>query len=68
LEGHEEPLRYHVLVISPGAVTNYSGVSGAEEFSLPFRTLNDANHLRRRMTDALDIVQPDSAPRILAPR
>src|SRR6185436_19211695 len=45
LEGHKEPLRYHVLVISPGAVTNYAGVVGAEEFSLPFRTLNDANHL-----------------------
>src|SRR5204863_235750 len=59
---HKEPLRYHVLVISPGAVTNYAGVPGAEEFSLPFRTLNDANHLRRRMTEALDRVQPDSAP------
>jgi len=53
---------YDVLVFSPGAITNYAGVEGAEKFTLPFRTLNDANHLRRRMTEALDRVQPDSAP------
>ena len=56
------PLNYDVLVFSPGAQTNYAGVEGAEEFSLPFRTLNDANHLRRLMTEALDRVQPDAAP------
>src|SRR5438552_14537701 len=55
-------LSYDVLVFSPGAITNYAGVEGAEKFSLPFRTLEDANHLRRRMTDALDHIQPDSAP------
>jgi demethylphylloquinone reductase len=60
--GHAGPLSYDVLVLSPGAVTNYAGVAGAEEFSLPFRTLNDANRLRRRMTEALDHVQPDAAP------
>lgn len=60
--GHDEPLSYDVLVIAPGAVTNYAGVTGAEDFALPFRALNDANRLRRRMTDALDHVQPDAAP------
>jgi demethylphylloquinone reductase len=55
-------LSYDVLVFSPGAITNYAGVKGAEQFTLPFRTLDDANHLRRRMTEALDHVQPDSAP------
>src|SRR5258705_13837231 len=35
LEGRNEPLKYHVLVISPGAVTSYACVPGAEEFSLP---------------------------------
>ena len=60
--GHDEPLAYDVLVIAPGAVTNYAGVAGAEQFALPFRALNDANRLRRRMTDALDHVQPDAAP------
>jgi len=57
-----EPLRHDVLVVAPGAVTNYAGIAGAEQFSLPFRTLNDANRLRRRMTEALDHVQPDAAP------
>jgi NADH dehydrogenase len=55
-------LAYDVLVFSPGAITNYAGVAGAEEFSLPFRTLNDANHLRRRMTEALDHTPPEAAP------
>ena len=62
LETHKQPLNYDILVFAPGAVTNYAGVSGAEEFALPFRTLDDANRLRRRMTEALDHVQPDAAP------
>jgi NADH:ubiquinone reductase (non-electrogenic) len=60
--GRAEPVSYDVLVVAPGAVTNYAGVEGAEQFSLPFRALNDANRLRRRMTEALDHVQPDAAP------
>lgn len=55
-------LDYDILVFSPGAITNYAGVQGAEEFALPFRTLDDASHLRRRMTEALDRIQPDAAP------
>jgi NADH dehydrogenase len=57
-----EPLPYDVLIVAPGAVSNYAGVQGAERFALPFRKLIDASHLRRRMTEALDHVQPDSAP------
>ena len=55
-------LSYDVLVLGAGAVTNYAGVPGAEEYALPFRTLTHANRLRRRMTEALDRVQPDAAP------
>jgi len=55
-------LTYDVLVFSPGAITNYAGVEGAERFTLPFRTLNDAKALRRVMTEALDRVEPDAAP------
>jgi NADH dehydrogenase len=62
VDGRNEPLSYDVLVIAPGAVTNYAGVTGAEDFALPFRALNDAKRLRQRMTDALDHVQPDAAP------
>jgi demethylphylloquinone reductase len=50
------------MVLALGATTNYWGVEGAEEFTLPFRTIADANHLRRRMTEALDRIQPDAAP------
>ena len=57
-----KPVSYDVLVIALGAATNYAGVEGAEQFTLPFRTLTDANRLRRRMTEALDRVPPASAP------
>lgn len=57
-----EMFPYDVLVLALGGVTSYSGVEGAEQFASPFRTLNDANRLRRRMTEALDHVQPDAAP------
>ena len=62
LAGHTTQLAFDILVFTPGAVTNYAGVEGAEEFSMPFRTIDDANHLRRRMTESLDRIQPDSAP------
>lgn len=62
LSHRQEPLTFDVLVFAPGAVTNYAGVEGAEEFSIPFRRLEDANHLRRRMTETLDRIPPDSAP------
>ncbi|HMH44528.1 MAG TPA: NAD(P)/FAD-dependent oxidoreductase [Pyrinomonadaceae bacterium] len=58
----QKELAYDVLVFSPGAITNYARVEGAEKFTLPFRTLDDANHLRGLMTEALDHVQPDAAP------
>jgi NADH dehydrogenase len=57
-----EPISYDVLVLALGGVTNFAGVEGAEQFAFPFRRLVDANHLRRRMTEALDGIQPDAAP------
>jgi NADH dehydrogenase len=57
-----KPIDYDVLVLALGAMTNYWGIEGAEEFTLPFRTINDANRLRRVMTLALDRIQPDAAP------
>jgi len=61
LAGHEA-LNYDALVIAIGGVTNYVGVEGAEEFTLPFRKLEHANHLRQRMVAALDRIPPNSAP------
>lgn len=62
VEGRREKLSYDVLVLAVGGVTNYWGVEGAEQFTIPFRKLAHANTLRRRMTEALDHVQPDAAP------
>jgi NADH:ubiquinone reductase (non-electrogenic) len=62
IEGRGEKLRYDVLVLAVGGVTNYWGVEGAQQYALPFRKLAHANALRRRMTEALDHVQPDAAP------
>lgn len=61
LENHE-PIPYDVLVLAVGGVTNYAGVPGAEEFSLPFRKIEDADRLRRVMVDALDRIPPETPP------
>ena len=62
LEKHKETLSYDVLVLALGGITNYVGVEGAEEFTLPFRKLAHADNLRRRMVTALDRIPPDFAP------
>jgi len=62
IESRDAPLNYDVLVIALGAMTNYWGVEGAAEFTLPFREVRDANRLRRRMTEAVDRIEPDAAP------
>src|ERR1043166_6234587 len=62
LANNNEMLNYDVLVLALGGITNYVGVEGAEEFSLPFRKLVHADDLRRRMVAALDRVPPDMPP------
>jgi demethylphylloquinone reductase len=59
---NSQKLNYDVLVLALGGITNYVGVEGAEEFSLPFRKLEHANNLRRRMVAALDRIPPEMAP------
>lgn len=58
----DKTFNYDVLVLAVGGVTNYVGVEGAEEYSLPFRKLRHADNLRQRMVAALDGVPPDAAP------
>ena len=53
---------YDALVLAVGGTTNFWNVTGAEEFALPFRGIADADLLRRRMVDALDLVSPTLAP------
>jgi NADH dehydrogenase len=55
-------LNYDVLVLAVGGISNYAGVEGAEEFSMPFRKLAHADNLRRRMVAALDRIPPDMPP------
>lgn len=61
-EEQPEPLSYDVLIIAVGGVTNYAGVEGAAEHSIPFRKITHADHLRQTMSEALDHVPPDLPP------
>ncbi|HKO63305.1 MAG TPA: NAD(P)/FAD-dependent oxidoreductase [Pyrinomonadaceae bacterium] len=60
--GKGKDLSYDVLVLALGGVTNYAGVVGAEEHSIPFRKLRHADRLRQTMVEALDHVAPDLPP------
>jgi NADH dehydrogenase len=62
VERYPDPFSYDILVLAVGGVTNYAGVEGAEEYSIPFRKIQDADRLRKRMVDALDRVPPDLPP------
>ncbi|HSE31147.1 MAG TPA: NAD(P)/FAD-dependent oxidoreductase [Pyrinomonadaceae bacterium] len=62
VHSRSDPLAYDVLVLALGGVTNFAGVEGAEEHSLPFRKIQDADRLRARMVAALDHVPPDLPP------
>src|SRR5215216_2727837 len=62
LPTYEKTLNWDVLVLAVGGITNYVGVEGAEQFSLPFRKLAHADDLRRRMVTALDRIPPDMPP------
>lgn len=62
ISAHSEALAYDALVLAVGGVTNYWNVAGAEEFSLPFRGISDADRIRNQMIRALDKVSPTLAP------
>ena len=62
VDSRSDPLTYDVLVLALGGVTNFAGVEGAEQYSLPFRKIQDADRLRARMVEALDHVPPDLPP------
>jgi NADH:ubiquinone reductase (non-electrogenic) len=62
VESVEAPIEYDILVLALGGVTNYAGVPGAEEFTIPFRKIAHADLLRKRMVAALDRVAPNLPP------
>jgi len=47
-------LEYDCLVIAAGTITDFSGMPGAAEHAIPFRTLGDALRLRNRVLHALE--------------
>jgi demethylphylloquinone reductase len=53
---------YDILILAVGGVTNYAGVTGAEEHTIPFRKLAHADKLRQRMIAALDHIPPSLPP------
>src|SRR5689334_7169555 len=59
---NQKTLNYDVLVLALGGITNYVGVEGAKDNSLPLRKLEHADNLRARMVAALDRIPPDMAP------
>jgi len=59
---NQQTLSYDVLVLALGGITNYVGVEGAEEHSLPFRKLKHAENIRALMVAALDRIPPDMPP------
>jgi demethylphylloquinone reductase len=60
--GRVRRFAYDYLVLAVGGVTNFWGVEGAEQNTIPFRKLRHADDLRQRMIDTLDRIQPDAAP------
>jgi NADH dehydrogenase len=60
--GRVRRLDYDVLVLSVGGVTNFWNIEGAAKHTLPFRKLEHADALRRRMIQALDRIAPSRAP------
>lgn len=62
VEGYKETFGYDVLVLAAGGTSNYAGVEGAEQFSIPFRKIENADQLRGRMIQALDAIPPELPP------
>lgn len=60
--GRVRRLSYDILILAVGGVTNFWNVEGAEKHTLPFRKLEHADTLRRRMIQALDRIPPERAP------
>lgn len=62
LDNYKNNFAYDLLVLAVGGTSNYAGVEGAKEYSIPFRTIEQADNLRQKMIKALDGVPPDTPP------
>lgn len=53
---------YDFLIIATGAVPNYFGIQGAEEYSLPLKSLRDAFRIRDRVIESFEKALHASTP------
>lgn len=67
LTGKQREFPYDRLVLALGGVTNYFNVPGADEYSIPFKTLGDAIYVRNHTIDKLEeaAVEPERAGELL---
>ncbi|HVG20339.1 MAG TPA: NAD(P)/FAD-dependent oxidoreductase [Blastocatellia bacterium] len=67
LTGAALEFSYDHLVLTLGGVTNYFGVPGAAEYSIPFKTLGDAIYVRNHTIDKLEeaAVEPERVEELL---
>ena len=61
----EISLHYDYLLIATGAETNYYGIPGAEEFTMPLKTLTNAMDIRTKIIDMFEqaVITPDPEAR-----
>ncbi|MEK7552040.1 MAG: NAD(P)/FAD-dependent oxidoreductase [Patescibacteria group bacterium] len=54
VETNNEKIKFDYLVLATGAETNFHGISGAKENSLPLKSLRDALSIRARIIDSFE--------------
>lgn len=62
ITGFKQRVVFDILVLAVGGVSNYWGIEGAAEHSMPFRKVPHADALRKRMIDTLDRIPPNLSP------
>ncbi|HWN98420.1 MAG TPA: NAD(P)/FAD-dependent oxidoreductase [Blastocatellia bacterium] len=67
LTGVAREFPYDRLVLALGGITNYFNVPGAEEYSIPFKSLGDAIYVRNHTIEKLEeaAVEPERAAELL---
>lgn len=56
-------ITYDQLIISTGAETNHYGVEGAEKYTMPLKSLNDAYLIRNKIIDLFEQAVLESDPK-----
>ena len=55
----EPPVYFDYLILAAGASTNYFGIDGAEKYSFPMKTVDEANALRNHIISVFEEVSAD---------